>query len=736
MNMRDQYQRPPWAWTEGVVLGGLAGSIVYAAGWLAIMTLMAGSPPKTALLDAWHWLSAHSAVVNFLVQNFQTFHSRGMSAAWQYVFVYMGGWLISLIATAIMILVAYFSARPNDPTGVRHLRGPRLIEATPKIKGDGIEFLPGWRYTMRDERAHGIFLGSSGSGKTTLLRKIIRAALARGDKVLLSDSKGDFVSELEKVIIFAPWDKRSHRWAIGQDLDDELLLVEWATNTIPVPKSGDPVWAQAAQSILIAALSQIRAERGSDWFLSDLRQMLLKLLKDGKLIQKSVREYLPEAAGIVQEVQGKTFASVMMNLSAAMRALLLLCKLDERLAVAKAPALSLRAWAHAKSAAPLVLLHHQQAPAMTKSWCSGTLDYVVSHFAGQPDCPPESNRTWLILDEAPQLGRVDSLIRGLEILRSKGVRIWLGIQSPAQFEYIYSPDLWRIVSDNTSWKFVTRIQGDESASWAERMAGQRIVERYSRTRTGRESTETWTRGAPEPVMPAAEFRTRLEPDRAGVYALALIPGSRNIYRFHAPYDTIPKFREPRVLWGTDIRSDLRELDAQRRQLAEQASSSVAGSDGESTAAGTGIAGQAQVAEGARSFDADLTAWLQAQAQTAGDAPAALAAPAAQPEADGTEAAADSADEQVGEALVGHAAEHLADAILPGAGAVAQALDLAAKIVEVSDAGAVGTAAPAAPMPTAAPTAPPVDPFKALARRYGSAKLRHESDDESDEDEKD
>ncbi|MDA8258089.1 MAG: type IV secretion system DNA-binding domain-containing protein [Betaproteobacteria bacterium] len=734
MNMRDQYQRPPWAWAEGVVLGGLAGSIVYAAGWLAMMT-MVGSTSKAALIDAWHWLSAHSAFVNFLVQNFQTFHSRGISAAWQYIFVYMGGWLISLIAVAIMILVAYFSARPNDPTGVRHLRGPRLIEGAPKIKGDGIEFLPGWRYTMRDERAHGIFLGSSGSGKTTLLRKIIRAALARGDKILISDSKGDFVSELEKVIIFAPWDKRSHRWAIGKDLDDELLLVEWATNTIPVPKSGDPVWAQAAQSILIAALSQIRAERGSDWFLSDLRQMLLQLLRDGQRVQKSVREYLPEAAGIVQDTRGKTFASIMMNLSAAMRALLLLCKLDARLAAARAPALSLRAWAHAKSAAPLVLLHHQQAAAMTKSWCSGTLDYLVSHFAGQPDCPPERNRTWFILDEAPQLGRVDSLIRGLEILRSKGVRIWLGVQSPAQFVHIYSDDLWRIVADNTSWKFVTRIQGDESANWAERMAGQRIVERYSRTRTGRESTETWTRGAPEPVMPAAEFRTRLEPDRAGVYALALIPGSRNIYRFHAPYDTIPKFREPRVLWGTDLRVDLREFDAQRRQLAEQASSPMP--DGESTAPG-----QAQVAAGgsaggsAGGFDADLTAWLQAQAQTAGDAPATLAAPAAQPEADGTEAAADSADEQVGEAVVGQAAEHLADAILPGAGAVVQALDLAAKIVEVSDAGAVGTAAPAAPMPTAAPAAPPADPFKALARRYGSAKLRHESDDESDEDEKD
>lgn len=656
-----------------------------------------------------------------------------MSAAWQYVFVYMGGWLISLIATAIMILVAYFSARPNDPTGVRHLRGPRLIEAAPKIKGDGIEFLPGWRYSMRDERAHGIFLGSSGSGKTTLLRKIIRAALARGDKILLSDSKGDFVSELEKVIIFAPWDKRSHRWAIGKDLDDELLLVEWATNTIPVPKSGDPVWAQAAQSILIAALSQIRAERGSDWFLSDLRQMLLKLLRDAQLIQKSVREYLPEAAGIVQDPRGKTFASIMMNLSAAMRALLLLCKLDERLAAARAPALSLRAWARAKSAAPLVLLHHQQAPAMTKSWCSGTLDYVVSHFAGQPDCPPESNRTWLILDEAPQLGRVDSLIRGLEILRSKGVRIWLGVQSPAQFVHIYSPDLWQIISDNTAWKFITRIQGDESADWAERMAGQRIVERYSRTRTGREATESWTRGAPEPVMPAAEFRTRLEPDRSGVYALALIPGSRNVYRFHAPYDPIPKFREPRVLWGSDIRSDLRELDTQRRQLAEQASSSA--SDGESTSAAG--AGQAQVAAGAGGFDADLTAWLLAQAQTAGDAPATPAAPAAQAEADDTEASADSADEQVGEAMVGHAAEHLADAILPGAGAAVQALDLAAKIVEASgEAGAAGTAAPAAPMPRAAPAAPPVDPFKALARRYGSAKLRHESDDESDEDEKD
>lgn len=689
---RDQYQRPPWDWAGGFAAGAIAAVLIYLGSWVVVVRALAGGAAPIALRYAWGWISNHQSMSHALLSGWRYYHyyrSAGvLGSAWHYLAVWIAGWGLTIAALAVIPLLAYFAAQPNNPTGVRHLRGPRLIEGTPQIDGDGLPFLPKWRFRLRDEVAHGILLGSSGSGKTTLLWKIINAAGARGDRLLLSDAKGDFVEGLERIIIFAPWDRRSHRWAIGRDLDNEVQLTEWATQTIPVPKAGDPVWAQAAQSILIAALLQIRARRGNDWFLADLRQSILALLADGGRIQGAIRDFLPEAAGIVQDVKGKTFASIMMNLSASMRALLLLCKLDERLAAAGAPKLSLRAWAEMRGAMPLVLVHHQQAASMTKAWCAGVLDYVVSHYADRPDCSSDQNRTWFILDEFPQLGRVESAVRGLEILRSKSVRIWLGIQSPAQLVHTYSKELWQVVADNTSWKFITRIQGDESADWAERMAGRRVIERYSRSRQGGAITEAWTR-ATEPVMPAEEFRTRLRPDQRGVYAVGLLPGRADVHLFQAPYEKVQRYRKPRDFWPAgELRATVSAIDTQRVDLAEQA---------EATATAAAAPSAASVG---------LTSWLQ---ERMGEPEAAVA----------DEAREDGPADQAGKVIV----EHLADALVSGAGLLVKAI-----VQPGGAADAVGSAAgPAA----AAGADSDSDPFTLLANRARTRTAALEEDEEED-----
>ena len=715
---RDQYQRPPWDWGAGIFAGGITAALLYLVGWVAAVQIFAGEGPLIAMRYARGWITDHQSMSRALLSSWRYYHyyrSAGtLGSAWHYLAIWVVGWGVTILSLAVIPVLAYFAAQPNNPTGVRHLRGPRLIEATPKVEGDGLQFLPKWYFRFRDEVAHGLFLGSSGSGKTTLLWKIINGARARGDRLLLSDAKGDFVQGLDRAIIFAPWDRRSHRWAIGRDLDNEMQLTEWATQTIPTPKSGDPVWAQAAQSILIAALMQIRSERGSDWFLADLRQNILALLADGRRIQRAILDFLPEAAGIVQDVRGKTFASIMMNLSASMRALLLLCKLDERLAAAGAPKLSLRAWAERQGAMPLVLVHHQQAASMTKAWCAGVLDYIVSHYADRPDCLPNVNRTWFILDEFPQLGRVESAIRGLEILRSKGVRIWLGIQSPAQLVHTYSQELWQVVADNTAWKFITRIQGDESADWAERMAGRRTIERYSRTRQAGAVTEAWNRST-EPVMPAEEFRTRLSPDQRGVFALGLLPGRPDVHLFHAAYEKLRRYRKPRDFWpAVEMNAAVDEIDTHRLELAGQAEAPA-------------------VAPSTSSLD--LTSWIQERMAMAEPGPEArtVGLPGGRPAqaleevvvegAGAEEAREDGPGDEAGVVI----AEHLADALLPGVGLLVKGIGMAD---ELQPGGADAAASAAGPAAVAGADSDS-DPFTLLAKRARPRTAALEEGEEED-----
>ncbi len=641
MRERGQYQKPPWGFSEGLFIGALVFSLVYFAGWQGIARAH-GSSGVDGFIFAWRFMTTPHTRLEF------------STIFW--------GWIITVIACLLGVLAAYFSARPNDPSGVRHLDGPRLFRKPPKIGGDGVQILNKWFMKMRDECRHFLFVGSSGSGKTVLIRKLMTQAIQRGDKILVSDPKGDFTSELKELIIFAPWDKRSVRWRIGKDLNNEDLINEWAGRAIPIPEKGEPVWAQSAQAILIGAILELHHEMPNSWMLSDLRVKLLEHLKNPIKIKNAIDQHLPESSGIVQEIKGKTFASVMLNLSAAMRPLLAVCKIDMKLSEINASAISLRAWADIKKAKPLVLLHYQAAPSMTKAWCSGCIDFLVNHYAGLPDCKPQERRTWLFLDEYPQLGRVDSTLRALEILRSKSVRVVIGVQSEAHLKEVYSEQQSQIIEGNTATKVITQLVSSDSGDWASRMVGERVVERYSRSSGGgtggRSHTEQWTRGD-EILLRANQFKTELLPMETGVRGIIIPPG-RDVYLLDFKFDHVPKLREPREFWSHEPPSlnkpDPETLVAIQSWAAE-------------AAAQAGVAGQ---------VDVDMTTWLTSVAQApqpqhidvhgveARDPPA--------PEFD-LDGDGDSSSSGSDDALGAAAAEHLADVVLPGAGILVRALEV-------------------------------------------------------------
>ncbi|WP_079416135.1 type IV secretion system DNA-binding domain-containing protein [Thiomonas intermedia] len=690
----DQYQRPPWSPADGVFAAVFTAAFIYLAGWQLGAHVVAHYPASVAFKAGWQFLGAFPG------------HS-----GWPALGLTIG--FASLIPAVILAALAgFFAARPNNPSGLRHIAGPQLIERTPKTNGEGIEPLKGWHWHIRDEVAHTLILGSSGGGKTVLVRKLVREHTRRGDKLLISDPKGDFVSELDQLIIFAPWDMRSGRWLVGHDINSELIAVEWAVNVIPTPKNGDPVWAQSAQSILIAALTEIRARRGKNWFLSDLRQTLLAQLSDPLIIQSVIREYLPEAAGLVVDIRGKTFASVLMNLSAALRPLLLLCKLDGALARIKAKPVSLANWAAAKSAPPLVLLHHQQAADMTKSFCAGVVDFLVSYYANQSDRKPDHRRVAFILDEYPQLGRVPSTIRALEILRSKGVRMVLGAQSPAQFIDTYSREQWQVVQDTTATKIITRIVGSDSADWAEKLAGIRVVERYQWSRGGAQISEQWVR-AEEPIIRASRFKTDLSPDSKGVGIVIVPPGSRNVYMCRAQFDKIVQLRKPRRFWPHSILADA-DAGAPGGGAAMPAAPAQAVA---SPAMAAAVPTLAPEPAGPVVDPVDMTGWLLEMQR--------------EPEPDPAEAtpAAEATDEAVA-AAGAPAAEAALDFLAPGAGLLVQAADALEKVdMLASAAPAAAVAAPAAPVGAQAPRRR----FKLRAAEAAAEATDPEEDEEQHED---
>ena len=92
----------------------------------------------------------------------------------------------------------------------RSLRPQR--KQTPSIPFPGMVIM-----SVEQECRHVLIAGSPGGGKTVALTPMIGAALDRGDHALIFSFKNDF-QEIIEAPILAPWDSRSMRWAMGEDV--------------------------------------------------------------------------------------------------------------------------------------------------------------------------------------------------------------------------------------------------------------------------------------------------------------------------------------------------------------------------------------------------------------------------------------------------------------------------------------------------------------------------------------
>ncbi len=126
-----------------------------------------------------------------------------------------------------------------------------------------------------------------------------------------------------------------------------------------------------------------------------------------------------------------------------------------------------------------ILGFRPSAKGLSQAWGASIIEQIVQKSGDLPDADPDQRRIWLILDEVPRLGKVPSITEGLEVLRSKGVRIVLGAQGIGQIEEIYSKTTARSWAMQTATKIIGRIVEPEDQKWAASLIGERVLERYS-----------------------------------------------------------------------------------------------------------------------------------------------------------------------------------------------------------------------------------------------------------------
>lgn len=435
----------------------------------------------------------------------------------------------------------------------RHLRGPRkyrgheakrrlshILNGESKRWGRGLGFPPGCHLSRERESRHFMITGGVGAGKTQAMRHLILAAIRRGDQVLVLDTKGDMTAGIPgDIVLLAPQDDRSAAWAVAQDCVSRQDARELAARFIP--KSDDPMWSEAARSILAACVISLQAEKPGSWTWADL---YARTIMEPEVLQGLARKFYPAASHFLADPASKTSMSILTTFKAHLPTI-------EALADAWGKemdrAFPVSSWLNEENGTvPVILQRDGRYPELSNAWISSLVGLLASHIGSPRFTESRSRRVWLFLDEFPQLERMDDFSTLLDLGRSKGICVVLAAQDTSQIRARYGRDRTSAWLSMVGTHIVSRMNVGEGAEDVSRSLGMIEIEVPVRTRGysgGQSWSSTSVQTRTQPVMTASEISGELGPRDKHVRVLIVGVG-QDYYVIDIPYCSFGKEREP------------------------------------------------------------------------------------------------------------------------------------------------------------------------------------------------
>jgi type IV secretory pathway TraG/TraD family ATPase VirD4 len=391
-----------------------------------------------------------------------------------------------------------------------------------------------------DELKHFKFIGTTGTGKSTVMRELLHAALYRGDRAVIADPDGGYLSSFYTPnrgdVILNPFDARSAKWNVFAELRNPYDVDELAQAFIP-DRGSDPTWTGFAARTLLSAVTR-QAHVAGIRDVGELYRLLVVAPKE----ELQVLVAGTPAAPFLNEGSDKLFQGARSTVTAAVKSL-------DFVRAEKSASFSVREWV--KTGKGVLFLPYQadQIAALKtiiSIWMRLAIFQTMS--LGEGD-----SQLWFAVDELDALGPIDGLPDALARLRKFGGRCVLGLQSIAQASTNYGNGPAQTVIENCGNTLILRCSASEgggTARYASRLIGERDVLRLARS-VSRSSGVTLgsdrdTEGhsehhATESAVMAAEIEQL--PDRTGFLKFASQPAWM---RVAFPVYDIPKVAQPFV----------------------------------------------------------------------------------------------------------------------------------------------------------------------------------------------
>ncbi|WP_165379542.1 type IV secretion system DNA-binding domain-containing protein [Rickettsiales endosymbiont of Peranema trichophorum] len=325
----------------------------------------------------------------------------------------------------------------------------------------GVPYPPG------GETEHLMLCGTTGTGKTVILKDLIRQIKERGDKALIYDYTGAFISgyyEPDKDIIINPFDKRSKAWCLLKETEHEAEFETIAEALIGTNDAvNDPFWPNGAR-LIFSELCKLQIRNGN-FSTQDLYNHLL--LPTGTLHDVLERTLVKNFTDPAAE---KTTLGLLMLMTTYLKGLQYI-KNDG------SNDFSIKRWLLDPEARNIVFLssraslHNSIQPLI-----SGMMDIAVNNLGELP--LGNKKKIWLIFDEIASLNYLPSLERGLTVSRNFGGCFVISLQSISQLTKRYGPNDTETIASNCSNKIILKTGNNETAKWASQVLGTQEIEEY------------------------------------------------------------------------------------------------------------------------------------------------------------------------------------------------------------------------------------------------------------------
>lgn len=281
---------------------------------------------------------------------------------------------------------------------------------------------------------HATIVGTTGAGKSTVLRQMLDAIEARGEPAIVYDSSREFISQYYNPgrgdVLLDPFDSRGAYWnpfsEINHPADADRIAAQLITDSA---SAEDSVWTTAGRNLLANMMRKLWQEEKTD--IADLIHAVQTMSKE------EMKAWLQEtsASRIFAEDADRATGSVLFMLSKAANILQFLRKEP-----GTGGSFSFRHY----------FQHLDEIPD-PKPWIfvprkEDYFEAIKPLLACWLDCSATSlmglevsttRRVWMMLDELPDIPRVDQLSRLLPQGRKFGAAVVITFQSIGQMHDRY-----------------------------------------------------------------------------------------------------------------------------------------------------------------------------------------------------------------------------------------------------------------------------------------------------------